>query len=298
MNLTFLRTFVTLAREQGFTKTAKVLHMTQPGVSQHVAKLEDDFGVPLVDRDAASFQLTEAGRRLLEHGARLLEQEQNLKVLVVADDPHAGLCRFASPGAFGTRMYSFLLELNQRHRGLVIQYVYRPNPDTITAVLDDSIDVGFVTMEPGRAELACEVVDQERLALVVPRDVIVHGLDDLIRLGFVGHPDGAHHASRLLRANFPGFTGMDQLPLRAFNNQILRILEPVALGLGFTALPEVAVRAFPQQETIRTLPLAHEVVDPIYAVQRRGRILPRRFELIRAAFRQRFGAPEGALGAS
>ncbi len=291
MNLAFLTTFVTLAREQSFTKTAKVLHMTQPGVSQHVAKLEEHFGVALVDREAASFQLTEAGRRLVEHGAHLLDEERNLKELVAADDPHAGLCRFASPGAFGTRMYSFLLELNRQHRGLVIHYVYRPNPDTITAVLDDTIDVGFVTVEPSRPELAWEVIDHERLLLVVPRDAEVRGLDDLVRLGFVGHPDGAHHATRLLRANYPGFTGMEQLPLRAFNNQIMRILEPVALGFGFTALPEVAVRAFPHQDAIRALPLAKEIVDPVYAVQRRGRVLPRRFEVIRAAFRDLRGAP-------
>lgn len=291
MNLAFLTTFVTLAREQSFTKTAKVLHMTQPGVSQHVAKLEEHFGVPLVDRDAATFQLTEAGRRLVEHGARLLDEARNLTVQVAADDAHAGVCRFASPGAFGTRMYSFLLGLNKQHRGLVIHYVYRPNPDVIAAVLDDTIDVGFVTVEPTRAELSWEVVDHERLCLVTPRDAEVRGLEDLVRLGFVGHPDGAHHATRLLRANFPGFSGMEQLPLRAFNNQIMRILEPVALGFGFTALPEVAVQAFPQQAAIRTLALAHEVVDPVYAVQRRGRVLPRRFDVIRAAFRDDRGAP-------
>ncbi len=291
MNLAFLTTFVTLAREQSFTKTAKVLHMTQPGVSQHVAKLEEHFGVVLVDRDAASFQLTEAGRRLVDHGARLLDEARNLQVQVAADDPHAGLCRFASPGAFGTLMYSFLLELNRRHRALVIHYVYRPNPDVIAAALDDTIDVGFVTVEPARAELAWDVVDQERLCLVVPRDAEVRGLDDLVRLGFVGHPDGAHHASRLLRANFPGFSGMEQLPLRAFNNQILRILDPVALGFGFTALPEAAVHAFAKRDAVRTLALEHDVVDPVYAVQRRGRMLPRRFETIRAAFREHRARP-------
>jgi DNA-binding transcriptional LysR family regulator len=288
VNLTFLRTFVMLAREQSFTRTAKRLHMTQPGVSQHVAKLEEHFGTALIDRGARSFTLTEAGRRLLEHGAALLEQERSLTALVGADDANAGVCRFASPGAFGIVMYTFLLELNREHRGLVIHYTYRPNTTVVEHVLDGTVDVGFATADPRHPEVTAERIDDERLCLVVPRghaDVSFRGLQ---ALGFVDHPDGRHHASRILAANFPGaFEDMDQLPTRAFNNQITRILEPVALGLGFTALPENAVRAFPDQDAIATVPLAHDVIDPVLWLQRKNRVLPKRFAFIRQAFAER-----------
>jgi DNA-binding transcriptional LysR family regulator len=285
VNLTFLRTFVTLAREGSFTKTAKRLHMTQPGVSQHVAKLEEHFGAALVDRGAKGFALTEAGQRLLDHGAALLEAETSLTALVGADAADSGVCRFASPGAFGIEMYSFLLELNRVHRGLVVHYTYRPNSMVVEHVLDGSVDVGFATTEPRHAELSAERIDDERLCLVVPRTLADLSFQSLAALGFVDHPDGHHHASRILEANFPDeFESMEQLPVRAFNNQITRILEPVALGLGFTALPENAVRAFPQQDAIAMVPLAHEVVDPVLWVQRKSRVLPKRFAFIRAAF--------------
>lgn len=298
MNLGFLKTFVTLARERSFTRTAQVLHMTQPGVSQHVGKLEEHFGLPLVDRAAPGFRLTEAGLRLAEHGAKLLEDAANLALLVAEDSPWEGECRFASPGSFGIKMYSFLLEVNREHRGLVIHYVYRPNDVILEQVLRGQTDVGFVTVEPGSPELEARAVDEERLCLVVPRGARVGSAQDLVELGFVGHPDGNHQAGRLLEANFPE-VALAQVPLRAFNNQITRILEPVALGLGFTALPEGAVNAFCDPAAIEVVDLPVPVVDTIWAVHRRGRILPRRFGFLLDAFAARSGAPSagGSPGA-
>ena len=40
LNPVWLKTFVTLIETGHFTKTAEKLFMTQPGVSQHIAKLE------------------------------------------------------------------------------------------------------------------------------------------------------------------------------------------------------------------------------------------------------------------
>ena len=43
-NPVWLNTFVTLVNTGHFTKTAEKLFMTQPGVSQHINKLENAFG--------------------------------------------------------------------------------------------------------------------------------------------------------------------------------------------------------------------------------------------------------------
>ena len=106
----------------------------------------------------------------------------------------------------------------------------------------------------------------------------------LQELGFVNHPDGFHHAGRLLARNFADdYRGMDEFRERGFSNQITRILEPVALGLGFTALPEFACEAFVNKAAIKLVQLEHNVVDPIYWVQKRGRVLPARFAFLREA---------------
>ena len=57
-NPVWLNTFVTLVNTEHFTKTAEKLFMTQPGVSQHINKLENAFGYSLIRRDKKSFEIT------------------------------------------------------------------------------------------------------------------------------------------------------------------------------------------------------------------------------------------------
>ena len=42
-----LKTFLTLCKAMNYTKTAEILHITQPAVSQHIKYLEEDYGVRL-----------------------------------------------------------------------------------------------------------------------------------------------------------------------------------------------------------------------------------------------------------
>ena len=51
LNPNWLKTFVTLIDTGHFTKTAEKLFMTEPGVSQHISKLEKACGHALIHRD-------------------------------------------------------------------------------------------------------------------------------------------------------------------------------------------------------------------------------------------------------
>ena len=70
MDLRVLRYFLTVAKEQSFTKAAKQLHITQPTLSRQLAALEAELGVTLFDRGGHGITLTNEGillkRRALE----------------------------------------------------------------------------------------------------------------------------------------------------------------------------------------------------------------------------------------
>ena len=66
--------FLTVAAEGSFSKAAEKLYVSQPYLSQHVLRLEKEFGVKLLDRSQTPLRLTEAGRvyvNYLESGKRL-----------------------------------------------------------------------------------------------------------------------------------------------------------------------------------------------------------------------------------
>uniref|UniRef100_A0A7C1JLR2 LysR family transcriptional regulator n=1 Tax=Ammonifex degensii TaxID=42838 RepID=A0A7C1JLR2_9THEO len=73
MNLNWFKTFTTVAVTRSFSATARILNLTQPAVSKHIAGLEAFYGVKLVDRSRRTVTLTEAGATLLPHAERILE---------------------------------------------------------------------------------------------------------------------------------------------------------------------------------------------------------------------------------
>ncbi|MBY6185252.1 LysR family transcriptional regulator [Marinobacter hydrocarbonoclasticus] len=280
INLDWLQTFCTLVETGHFTRTAEKLAMTQPGVSQQVQKLERHFGQPLLRREGKSFTLTESGERVYQQAQRTLSQLEKLERSLQEDSDEAGRCRLASPGSIGLRLYPGLLALQSQYPGLQIEYAFAPNDSIEKQLAARQLDLGLITRPARLPELSSQAFAEEPLYLVTPANVSEPDWRTLETLGYIDHPDGAHHAGLLLSANFGEFEQLGQLPKRGFSNQIGLILEPVALGLGFTVLPANAVAAFSRPDAIRAHSLARPVSETVYRVQRRHHTLPRRFNRI------------------
>ena len=79
MDLRALRYFIEVVRQNGFTRAAETLHVTQPTISKMVKALEDEFGGPLLLREGRSVQLTDAGQVVYDRGLQVLSQTQLLR---------------------------------------------------------------------------------------------------------------------------------------------------------------------------------------------------------------------------
>ncbi len=76
-DLRALQVFVVTAEQGGMTQSAKVLNLTQSGVSQTIASLEEAIGGQLFDRSKRPIVLTSAGRALLNRSHNILADVQN-----------------------------------------------------------------------------------------------------------------------------------------------------------------------------------------------------------------------------
>ena len=79
MNLRFVEAFVWVVRLQSISRTAEKLFLTQSAVSSRIAGLEEELGVPLIDRRDRGFRLTTAGTRFLNYAERFLALQRELK---------------------------------------------------------------------------------------------------------------------------------------------------------------------------------------------------------------------------
>jgi DNA-binding transcriptional LysR family regulator len=267
LNAQWLRTFTVLAELRSFTRTADRLNLTQAAVSQHVRHLEEQLGT-LVVRRPRQLELTPAGHALLEYCAEVQQADQRLRQRLGEADADQGDISLVSPGSIGLALYPLLLDWQQCHPGLVIRHRFAPDAEVLDAVLRNRYELGLVTLKPDEPRLTADLFAEEPLELVAPAGQEIHDWSDLVRLGFIDHPDGQAMASRLLSRRFPGNPGVRSLPVRGFSNQVALILEPVARGLGFTVLPRYANRAFGRRQSVQIVACGAPVVDKLWLIHR------------------------------
>jgi DNA-binding transcriptional LysR family regulator len=72
LDLSALRSFVTVADVGGVTRAAGYLNLTQSAVSMQIKRLEESLGAPLFFRAARKLALSPDGEQLLSYGRRML----------------------------------------------------------------------------------------------------------------------------------------------------------------------------------------------------------------------------------
>ncbi len=69
LNLDRLRALHAVADRGSLMAAADALHVTNSAISQQLAKLEDEVGQPLLERNGRGVRLTDAAMRLRRHRA-------------------------------------------------------------------------------------------------------------------------------------------------------------------------------------------------------------------------------------
>lgn len=285
LNPTWLNTFITLIETGHFTKTAEKLFMTQPGVTQHIHKLEQACGHALLKRDKKSFTLTEQGRLVYEYGKKRVKEEQQLLEQLFYDPPHSGVCSLACSGSVALQLYPKLLELQVTYPELVIKLTAAPNKRILSDIQHDLIDQGIVTTIPNRSLFDSRELGKEELCIVVPKQANIEmGKAQLLKtLGLISHPDAEHYLSLYFHQSDESELqqlDIQTIPITGAINQIGQILYPVAKGLGFTVLPKSVVDSFQEQTLLTILKPNKAVIETLYLVNKKNRVLPARYSTL------------------
>lgn len=292
LNPIWLETFVTLVDTGHFTRTAEKLHMTQPGVSQHINKLEGACGHHLIKRDKRSFVITEQGRLVYEYARDMVLEEKLLFNQLNFDDPLSGSCTLACSGSVALLLYPRLLSLQHQNANLHINVKAAPTHQILNDIKHEHVDQGIVTDLPNESFFDFEVLGQEELCLVVPDKIVV---DDnnwrqlLLDLGLISHPDAEHYLSLYFKqCEEQELKSLDigKIPVVGSINQISQILEPLTQGIGFTVLPKSAINCFHSVKRLQVLKPHQPVMESLYLVRKKNRDLPARYEAFNSIIKQ------------
>jgi DNA-binding transcriptional LysR family regulator len=246
-----LRVLSEVAARGSFSAAAEALTLTQSAVSQHVAALEREVGLPLVERGTRPVELTEAGHALTRHAtgifARLDGAEQELGEIAGRRD---GRLRFGSfPTALATFVPPAFAHFRRRHAEVTL------------AVVDDHLQRLIPRLEAGELDLAL-IYDHESLPEIAARDLERIALfDDAFRAVLPAGHRLARRRRSLELADLGGEPWIGGAPTSAWfrvvghacrqagfapkvgfaSDDYVAIQALVAAGLGVSVIPGLAV---------------------------------------------------------
>ncbi len=296
LNPIWLDTFITLAETGHFTRTAEQRFMTQPGVSQHIKKLEEACECQLVVRLGKGIQLTEQGRRVFEYAKSQQHQEQNFIASLKFDEPYEGKCVVACSGAIAQRIYPALLAQQLKHPKLEIHVEVAPRRTILSGIINGTFELGIITNTPNVDEVSSTYLGEESLGLILPREFVKHSslfaysqkntniVDTLNALGLINHPDAVHYLQRYIKDS-----GEDDLATinpttlkqSGYINQLSQILIPVSQGLGFTVLPSSTLDFVDVADRLTVYKPKNKVTEPLYCIQTPHSMLPARYNVVK-----------------
>ena len=269
LNSRWLRSFTVLCEEGHFTRAAERLNMTQPGMSQHISKLEEQLGLALVERGTRGFVLTDAGEKTLAMARARWRLERDFLDDLDDADEDRGSVSVACSGSFAMLLYPSLIAWMAEAPGVRASLTAAPEESIVSGVLAGTYDIGVVGDAPRNPRLTSEHLGPEPLDLILPLEWEgrLPGFEQLQSLGFVEHPDGASYADAVLGANFASeYRGAERLHVRSFVNQIGQIPEPVAQGVAYSILPRSGVLAFPGRERLSIAPFPEPSILQLHLI--------------------------------
>jgi DNA-binding transcriptional LysR family regulator len=169
LNLTQLETFRKLAVEENFTRTAELLNLTQPAVTQHVRALQEHFHVKLVDLVGRKTVLTDAGRFLAARAELLLGNVAALeREMHEFADVRAGELHIGATLTIGTYVLPELVaRFRTTHPSIVLRVEIENTRAMALAVKAGRVSLALVEGPLADDELEIEPYAEDELVLVV-----------------------------------------------------------------------------------------------------------------------------------
>lgn len=191
-----MRMFIAVVEEGSLTAAARLLHISQPALSQAMVALERRLGLDLLVRHRTGIALTDAGTTLLaESRAVLARYDQALAALSRNKTPGSVL-RLGIPLELPPDLLTGpLAALGAAYPETRVQARHATTGEQLGALRAGEIDVGLVRERPTGTDLDATLVAEERLGVLLTRNradglATARGvrLDGLAGLDWVGFP--------------------------------------------------------------------------------------------------------------
>ncbi|MEQ4573375.1 MAG: LysR substrate-binding domain-containing protein, partial [Gammaproteobacteria bacterium] len=170
MNLRDLKYLVALADHKHFGRAAAACFVSQPTLSTQIKKLEDELGVPLVERAPRKVMLTPAGREAANRARGIVaEVEQMKEAARRSQDPEAGTVRLGIFPTLGPYLLPHMVpRIRQRFPQLELLLVEEKSDQLLRQLREGKLDAALLALPLHDDQLHAEFLFEEPFVLAVP----------------------------------------------------------------------------------------------------------------------------------
>jgi len=259
LDFTALRYFFEAARAGSIRQAAEHIHVAPSAISRQIAKLEHEFGSPLLERHSNGVRLTPAGQLLADQLQLTIRDLTRVRSQI---DELKGLLRgevtiYCIEGLVDTYLPRAIRKFHELYPDITYKVTVASTDQINDALVADETDIGITLNPPERPDLVCCGWWEEPLEVIIApfhplsrrRSV---NLKDLSQLSVV-LPDSSFGVRRLID-RLLNKSGVD-LRLLVTTNSILATNSMARQGAAFTFMPRFAVARDCEAGTLVAIPI-------------------------------------------
>lgn len=255
MDLGQLRYFSKICEHRSFTIAAQDCEVSQPALSQQIAKLEKELGQPLFERNGRSIRLTAAGKILQVRAGKILELVEDAKRHIMDDGQFGTISLGAIPTIAPYLIPSLLQLVGSQFKSANFQIYEETTSNLLSRCLEGDVDVGIFSLPCHSKKLTIEPLFQEELLLALPAKHALAGkpkirLNDLTDVPFIAL--GGNHCLGEIVDEYGASRNFR--PIVAAHVEQLTMLEKlVGLGIGVSFVPRMSCKNSDQRIVYRSI---------------------------------------------
>ncbi len=277
MNIDTLRIFCDVVHYQSFSRGAAANSVSQSAATQSVHRMEQHFGVQLVDRNKRPFVLTPEGQACYEGFREVLELYDAVETRVRSLRKEiTGTVRVAAIYSVGLHDMSRCMQdfMRSYPKAKVRLEYLRPNK-VYEAVLNSEVDLGIVSYPSPSPELSVIPLRSERMVLVCHPKHALAGRTAVTAEHLQGEDFVTFDRDLFIRKEIDRYLRQRSVtirPVMEFDN-IETIKQAIEIGAGISILPEPTVQRDVQTGRLASVRLiAPQLHRPIGIVHRHRKV--------------------------
>jgi len=275
MEMAQLEYFSSVVQEKSFSKAADRVFRTQPAVSIAIRRLEEEIGLPLLDRTQKTPVLTEAGQVVYDYAQRILGlRDQVSQAVTELQTLKRGRVRVGANES--TSLYllpELILAFRERHPEVKVEIFRHVSSHLPREVLERNVDFALMASKPEDRDLQAFPVLKDELVLIMsPKHPLASRpsvkIKDLGSEHFVAHNVKSGSRVKVVEAFARHHTPLN-ITLELATIETIKRFVQKRVGLAF--VPGMCVREELERGVLVSVPvrgLTHNRI--LWAAHRRG----------------------------